>query len=271
MARRVSTKEDHWSHQVVAGRLGTIPPRGVAVASAADEFAMLKSTSHSWSSTYGTRLVASMRALGLVALLYVIAAASPVASPAAVDVHRGAPVLSVGRDLGMYGEPAVAARFWREQRTSDCGEMAVADVVGQITGRQPTEEEIIALAENTPSTAGPGPIWKQWGFTDIRDLPILLWHYGIAADNVHADLAGLKRKLGAGRKVIAIVNAETIWNRPGKRDSGNHFVVVTGIDTRSGVVHLNDSAIHTGRDEKIPIATFEQAWATNYHTATVTH
>jgi hypothetical protein len=170
----------------------------------------------------------------------------------------------------MYGEPAVAARYWREQHASDCGEMAVADVVGEITGQQPTEDEVTAVAENTRSTAGSGSIWNPARFTDIRDLPKLLSYYGIDADNIQTDIDGLKRRLAAGRRVIAIVNAEIIWNRPGKRDYGNHFVVVTGIDTRSGVVHLNDSAIHTGRDEKVSIATFEQAWAPNYHSAVVT-
>ncbi len=222
-------------------------------------------------STFGANKVgATARTLVLVALLYAITAAAPVISPAAVHANPGAPsrVLTVMR--GCIGEPAVAAAYWREQHASDCGEMAVADVVGQVTGRQPTEQQIIDLAENTSSTAGPGPIWKPTGFTDIRDLPILLWHYGIKADNVQTDINALKQELREGHKIIAILNAETIWNRPGKRNSGNHFVVVTGIDTRSGVVHLNDSAINTGRDEKVSIATFEQAWAPNFHSAIVT-
>jgi Peptidase_C39 like family len=222
-------------------------------------------------STFGANKVgATARTLGLVALLYAITAAAPVISPAAVHANSGAPVPRVSREAGMYGEPAVAAEYWREQTGSDCGAMAVADVVGQLTGHEPTEQQITTLAENTPSTAGPGPIWKPWGFTDIRDLPTLLWHYGIRADNLQIDIDVLKRGLRAGRKVIAMVNAETIWNRPGKRDYGNHFVVVTGIDTRSGVVHLNDSAIHTGRDEEVSIPTFEQAWVPNYHSAIVT-
>ena len=215
------------------------------------------------------KVAAIVRALAVVAVLATLAAAASVVSPAAVYAYRETPV-GVSPEVGMYGEPAVAAAFWREQHASDCGEMAVADVVGQTTGREPTEQQITAVAENIPSTAKPGPIWKPSGFTDIRDLPILLRHYGIRADNVQTDIDSLKRKLGTGHKVIAILNAETIWNRPGKRDAGNHFVVVTGIDTKSGVVHLNDSAINTGRDEKVSIATFEEAWAPNYHSAIVT-
>jgi hypothetical protein len=170
----------------------------------------------------------------------------------------------------MYGDPVVAAQYWREQHTSDCGEMAVADVVGEITGFEPSEQQVTALAENIPSTVGPGPIWRPAGPTDIRDLPILLWHYGIETETALSNMDALERKLGAGHKNIVIVNAETIWNWPGNRNFGDHFVVVTGIDTKAGVVHLNDSAIHTGRDEKVSIAVFEQAWAPNSHSAIFT-
>src|SRR5437660_10215412 len=109
-------------------------------------------------SAVGVKVAAIVHALGLVAVLYAIPAAASVVSPA--HARREAPVvsltLSLSREVGMYGEPAVAAAFWREQHASDCGEMAVADVVGQITGREPTEQEITALAENTSSTAGQG-------------------------------------------------------------------------------------------------------------------
>ena len=86
---------------------------------------------------------------------------------------------------------------------------------------------------------------------------VLLWQYGIKADNVQTDINALKQKLRDGHKIIAILNAETIWNRPGKRNSGNHFVVVTGIDTRSGVVHLNDSANPNDADETVSIGSDE--------------
>ncbi len=37
--------------------------------------------------------------------------------------------------------------------------MAVSFIVGQLTGNQPTEEQMIALAQNTPSGVNPGPIY----------------------------------------------------------------------------------------------------------------
>lgn len=210
------------------------------------------------------------RTVDRVVLLCATAAGSSVIVAAAVHANPGAPVPDADHELGMYGDPVAAAPYWREQHGSDCGEMAVADVVGQITGREPTEQQMIALAETTPSATGHGPIWKPMGTTDIADLPKLLWHYWIRAENIQTHTDALARKLAQNHKIIAILNAETIWNRPGKRNSANHFVVVTGIDSKAGVVHLNDSGISTGRDERVPIAVFERAWAPNYNSAIVT-
>src|SRR5271156_323728 len=59
---------------------------------------------------------------------------------------------------GMHGDPAAAAPFWRFQVAQyACGEMGVADVIGQITGHEPSEGEITAAAEHTPSDTHPGP------------------------------------------------------------------------------------------------------------------
>ena len=82
--------------------------------------------------------------------------------------------------------------------------------------------------------------------------------------------SALEQDLAEKRGIIVLLNAETIWNRPGKRNAANHFVVVTGIDPKAGVVHLNDSGVMNGRDEQVPIATFEQAWAPNHNSAIVT-
>ena len=219
-------------------------------------------------STSSTKVAA--RILGILALLWVSAATPLLALGTAVHAAAATSVPDANHELGMYGDPAAAAPYWRQQHSSDCGEIAVADLVGQITGHEPTEQEITALAERTPSTAGPGPIWKPPGSTDIRDLKVLLWHYGINSDNIQTNTSALEQDLAEKRKVIVILNAETIWNRPDKFSWANHFVVVTGIDTKAGRVHLNDSGINTGRDEQVPIAILERAWAPNHNSAIVT-
>ncbi len=221
-------------------------------------------------STVRAKVAATARIVEIVALLCAPAGASFVASAATVHAALGSPVPNATHEVAMYGDPSAAAPYWRHQHASDCGEMAVADVVGQITGHEPAEQVITALAESTPSTVGPGPIWKTPANTDIRDLPVLLAHYRIKADNIQTNVNALEQDLAEKRRVIVILNAETIWNRPGRRNAANHFVVVTGIDPKADVVHLNDSGIMNGRDEQVPIATFEQAWAPNYNSAIVT-
>jgi hypothetical protein len=186
-------------------------------------------------------------------------------------------------DTGMYGNPTAAAKFWQEQTLDDCGPMSVADVVGEITGDSPTEDEIIALAEKTPSDVHPGSIYIRptdpndpdtFMGTNMVDLQVLLEEFGIesvATDQGYANeengpetgIDALKDYLADGHKVIAVVNAETIWNSKGDRTEADHFLVVTGIDAKKGIVHLNDSGIETGRDEQVPLATFLKAWKTS--------
>jgi predicted double-glycine peptidase len=173
--------------------------------------------------------------------------------------------------VGMHGDPAAAAPYWRyQQQDYDCGEMAVADVIGQITGHEPSENQITAAAAKIPSVSHPGPIYDPAGKTSNRDLPVLLAHYGIPADGVHTGTDALAQDLDRGRKVIVGLNDKIIWDEPGNRTKENHFVVVIGIDTKAGVVHLNDSGVKAGRDEQVSIATFEAAWNTSDNFAVVT-
>lgn len=195
----------------------------------------------------------------------------------------------------MYGDPAAAAKWWRYQKYDDCLLMASADVVGQMTGKEPSEAAIIKLAQNTPSTVHPGSIYvkpadkkhpNSGQGTSFGDLPALLGHYGVEVqmtDQSHSPKTGvatgieaLEQYLGSGRKVIVDVNAEMIWGQPVEtKDSdgnpvGDHAVVVTGVDTANGVVHLNDSGNPNGRDEQIRIDIFVKAWATSHNFMSVT-
>jgi hypothetical protein len=165
----------------------------------------------------------------------------------------------------MYGNPQAAAPYWRFQHQEDCGLMAVADVVGQITGREPSQVGIELRGATTKSQAHRGRIYRFDG-TSVEDLVVLLQKYGIQSQLTTGNsMEGLEQDLAGGRKVIAALNAETIWNYPrgqGNRTEADHAVVVTGVDTRTDIVHLNDSGTPNGRDEQIPMATFAQAWAT---------
>jgi hypothetical protein len=165
----------------------------------------------------------------------------------------------------MYGNPQAAASYWRYQYGEDCGLMAVADVVGQLTGREPLQIGIELRGVFTRSEAHRGGIYRFDG-TSPEDLVVLLQKYGIQSQLTTGNtMEALEQDLAGGHKVIAAVNAETIWNYPpgqGQRTNPDHAVVVTGVDTRADIVHLNDSGTPNGRNEQIPWATFTQAWAT---------
>jgi hypothetical protein len=176
----------------------------------------------------------------------------------------------------MYGDPAAAAKYWRyQQYWDDCILMASADVVGEVTGAEPSEEDIIDRAQSTPSSQGAYPIYTRPANpkdpnsgqgTWFRDIPTLLATYNVGAVIKRGSVEELEQQLGAGHKVIASVNGEIIWHKPveDKDKNGNpthnHAVVVTGVDTGNEVVHLNDSGSRTGRDSQIPLALFIQAW-----------
>lgn len=193
----------------------------------------------------------------------------------------------------LYGDPAAAAPFWRyQQYDDDCVEMAVADVVGELTGTQPSEHEVVALAQSTPSSVHPGPIYSKpkkhhsGEGTSFDDEQTLLAHYGIratstdkgsaATTHLPTGMAALEQDLARGHKVIAGVNAEVIWGEPVEdKDSNeaplaNHVVVVTGVDTAAGIVHLNDSGSEQGRDEQVPIDVFVRSWDGSDDQMTVT-
>jgi hypothetical protein len=189
---------------------------------------------------------------------------------------------------GMYGDPAAAAAYWRPQTYDDCALMAAADVIGEVTGHQVSEQEIIAAAQQLPSQTHPGSIYLVPKDTDnpntgqgtsSNDLPLLLAHYGVtstltnqsdaSSTGVATGMAALKQYLSGGRKVIVEVNAELIWGQPVESKDKNgepasdHAVVATGVDAVNGTVHLNDSGVSDGADKTVSLEIFSKAWATS--------
>jgi Peptidase_C39 like family len=223
-------------------------------------------------------IAAAARSAGQAVLITAAAAAAVIgfagaahAAPAtAPNANEGVPV---------YGNPTEAAQWWRHQHLEDCGPMSAADVVGQMTGTEPSETAIWGAALTMRSTVHSGVVSYGMGIAP-EDLPKLLAHYGVKAtitDSTTAAQTGLatgipalEQYLAQGHAVIAGVNAETIWNMTGDTTNPDHALVVTGIDPAAGIVHLNDSGIDTGRDEQVPLATFVKAWDTSNDEIVVT-
>ena len=169
-------------------------------------------------------------------------------------------------DGQMYGDPQAAAPYWRYQHQQDCGLMAVANVIGQLNGREPSQIGMELRGIFTKSESHRGDVYHFDG-TSPQDMVLLLQKHGIASDLTTGNSMGtLEQDLAGGHKVIAALNAETIWNYPpgnGDRTTPDHAVVVTGVDTGANIVHVNDSGTPDGRNEQIPMATFSQAWTTS--------
>lgn len=229
------------------------------------------------STIFNARLVSAVRSAMVAGLVGSVV----LAGPAAADPN---PVIP-----GVYGDPVAAAEYWQPQLADDsCGLMAVADVVGQVTGDLPTEQEMVDLAEQTPSVSQPGPIYvdpdNPGGGEGIsyKDLVVLLEHFGVPSVVTYSEVANqtgvptglpaLEQYLGQGRKVIAFVNSAIIWkDSQEQHDSSDHFLVVTGVDTNAHSVHLNDSgAEEGGANEEVPVDTFLAAWDTGDETMIVT-
>jgi hypothetical protein len=102
------------------------------------------------------------------------------------------------------------------------------------------------------------------------DIALLLARYGVGSDARPYSTDALEQALARGHKVIAGANGPILWNQRGDRSVQDHFVVVTGIDTNADVVHLNDSGNNAGRDEQVPLATFERSWTTSGSYAIIT-
>ncbi|MBV8789493.1 MAG: C39 family peptidase [Mycobacterium sp.] len=231
--------------------------------------------------------VGACGAMTCISLISACGAASPTspgatATSSAPANHGNA---AASQSAGVYGNPDSAARYWEQQSLEDnCGLVSVADVVGEITGHEPTEQQVIEVAEATLSQTNPGPIYAPRndpshaggnGGIEMADEVVLLDHYGIksrmtsAAHPEETGLPALERYLATGRKAIAWVNSALIWDTSDQRTKADHFLVVTGVDANKGIIHLNDpGADHA--DEQVGIPTFMSAWQTGEESLVVT-
>ena len=204
------------------------------------------------------------------------ASATTVAEAPAVTPDLGPPAEPAPGPL--YGDPAEASKFWAEQSFQDCGLMAVATVVGLVTGTAPSEQDMIQVASSLPSPDGTGPLYvppqdgddSSDNGTSPEGQVRLLKHFGVPAtitDDVIASTGGIptgleavQQYLAADRKVIVSVNAETIWGEDANHTDPDHALVVGAIDTDQQIVYLSDSGTESGAGEQISIDTFEKAW-----------
>lgn len=170
-----------------------------------------------------------------------------------------------------YGDPSDDAEHWHQQANADtCAIVSqefILDELGEQFGIHFTEEELRQEAYDC-GWYTPG------GGTSAMDVGKLLEAHGVPVEREsEASLADIAEKLDEGEKVIAAVNAETVWqgsitdsisNYPGiPGQAANHAVQVIGInndDPNNPIVILNDPGTPNGKALEVPAAQFMDAW-----------
>lgn len=230
--------------------------------------------------------------------------ASPVV-PEAVG-YAGALTLT-RRDLELqqiYGDPAKAARYWQPQNSGDCVLMSVAGVVGLLTGRAPTEAQIVYRAMNLLSVRqeyagkvmyrGMRDSAKGAYYEDARELlkqygidSNVSWYGTYGSHNTYYEAEAMEKLKSAladpDKAMIAAINAQLLWSQavpnyrgslPGSSDNANHAVIVTGYNSDTDMITINDHAQSRlvngkplGQAWEIPRTLFLDAWnRSNYLT-----
>ncbi|MCV7230560.1 C39 family peptidase [Mycolicibacterium komossense] len=228
----------------------------------------------------------------------------PVSPTAPVTQTVVGAVTSAARDVEqgrMYGNPALNSKYWVAQSSSNCVLMATAMVIGQLTGKTPTEAQIVFEASTTPSVdpdrAGRNMYLglKSNEGVDRQDAMKLLANHGINSTlttypgDPDAALEVVKAALDRPDQAVMVsIDADYIWSRldPRQRPTAdvanttNHMVALVGVDTSTNTVYLNDSGWDTvnpatgrpwGQNEAVPLDVFIKAWsAGDYRTIVAT-
>ena len=174
------------------------------------------------------------------------------------------------------------AKYWKDQSGNTCVLMSTAMVIGQLTGKMPSQAAIVAEAERTPSVfpnyksyldevEGPnglvtsvqrtrnGMIYKQVNdeYVYYADSLQILYNHNITATATYYTdaqsaraLTDLEAALHENDSVIVSINSwvrnAMIW-KPGAFTGGNsnanHAVTVLAVNVTKREVYINDTAL----------------------------
>lgn len=189
-----------------------------------------------------------------------------------------------------FGNYAANLPYWIPQgNKNSCSLMAIAGLVGQLTGSMPTEQDILDLARSTPSDVyadqtifvrdGKGEFpGEHWGTNNV-DAVKMLNLYDLNADMTTYTkgqgllaLNDLETALKDGQGVMVSVHNNTLYNGYLRKylgydafklsgiQQGNHAVIVLAVDLDKNTVYLNDSAPSEGQGLAVPLDTFMRSW-----------
>lgn len=173
-----------------------------------------------------------------------------------------------------YGDPLTDANYWRQQQgENSCAVVAQISVYESLTGEHISEDAACDYAQQQgwfdPSSGTP---------LDSTDK--LLNALGIETyQQYDTSFNSLESALAAGDKLIAVLDANEIWNpqydsygNPVEQTDEGHAVWVTGIDYQPngsiGIV-MNDSGISSGMASVVDYYDFMNAWQDYNHLVSV--
>ncbi len=173
----------------------------------------------------------------------------------------------------MSGDPREGEQFYQSQwvmpagadRDYGCGPTSVAMVVDEMTGGHVSGLSVLDWAHSQG-------LWNDG--TGAPQIVDMLHHYGVSSElHGNGTINQLENDLKQGKMVICAVNTQMAATpdattaqiqQAGLPTSVDHVLVVTGIDSKTGMVYLNDPGVPHGGAEELTIAQFERAWgATN--------
>lgn len=194
------------------------------------------------------------------------------------------------------------AKYWEEQTGNTCVLMSTAMVIGQLTGKMPTQDEIVAVAEATASVfplqekdryykdrfgnqrTRNGAVYQKVNneFVYYADSLQLLFNRGITATATYYTnaqstraLSDLGTALRDGESVIVSINSQIrddMMYFPGSYTGGisiaDHAVTVLAVNVTQGVVYINDTALdkEDGNYLTLSLADFVKAWQPGKYT-----
>ena len=169
------------------------------------------------------------------------------------------------QDDGVYGSSHEWNTDWFFQQTDGyCGPTSAAIIVNEYHDAGITDPEYMV---NQAYELGLTQDISQGMY--MSDVQTLLESSGVPCENVNSSMADLAQRLEDGYGVIAFVDSGEVWGDAA--DAGvednlpDHFLVVTEIDTNTGMVTLADPGSPTGNGTQMTIEQFENAWAdSNY-------
>jgi hypothetical protein len=185
-----------------------------------------------------------------------------------------------------FGDPGEYQHYWFYQGDNPtCWPASITQVIEAQTGITLHGEAMVQheLRELGLPSGNLHPLQAQ-ALLSKFDIPSHLESY---PHDPSGALAQLKQYLDGGRNVVLTVNASPIWYDSQTLDNPNgaepdHAVVITAIDTKTGMVTLSDTGNpggddlasgignHDGNQEQVPLGTLMGAWGYSDYTMLVT-